>query len=179
MMIDAKLLPFDIEPLVGSNAWRIATPKQRERFISASVTFATVINWYINKYRHKRTVKGEFIACVLQDFYDDLLCSRIKAGQFDEDMEDVYCNNVDEYSEQLLAEAIEAKQWIKTLKKVYKKNKKKIKRNATSAETGKINLKLISSFSEKYRFYLDCRRVNEEAKREAKFHEKWVKKVGF
>ena len=78
MMINESLLPFGVTELVKSKAWHTATPEQRRKFISAGVTFDTVINHYADKYRTKKTLKGEFIACVLWDFYYDCLEHQLK-----------------------------------------------------------------------------------------------------
>lgn len=78
MMIDANLLPFSVDELVKSKAWHDATPEQRRKFISASITFDTVLTHYADKYREKKTIKGEFIACVLWDFYYDLFCNPLE-----------------------------------------------------------------------------------------------------
>ena len=83
MMIDANLLPFSVDELVKSKAWHDATPEQRRKFISAGVTFDSVLTHYADKYRAKKTIKGEFISCVLWDFYYDLFCNPVENGSFD------------------------------------------------------------------------------------------------
>lgn len=117
-MIDANLLPFSVDELVKSKAWHDATPEQRRKFISAGVTFDTVLTHYADKYRAKKTVKGEFIACVLWDFYFDLFCSPVENGSFDFELDQVYQvfdgkASIDQYSERLLDEARHPKRWIK------------------------------------------------------------------
>lgn len=158
MMIDANLLPFDTTELVKSKAWHNATPEQREKFISAGVTFDTVLTHYADKYRAKKTVKGEFIACVLWDFYYDLFCNPVENGLFDFELDTVYQAvdekaPIDNYSESLLDEAFHPKRWIKALKQAYRENKKDIIEGATD-EDGNINLDLINNFSAEYRDYL-------------------------
>ena len=73
MMIDTRNIPFDINPVAKSKAWHNATPEIRQKFVSNATTFATMINYYADKYRAKKTLKGEFFACVLWDFYWDML----------------------------------------------------------------------------------------------------------
>ena len=154
MMIDANLLPFDTTELVKSKAWHDATPEQRRKFISASVTFDTVLTHYADKYRAKKTIKGEFIACVLWDFYYDLFCNSMEQGnEFDYELGFYYENNIDNFSERLLDEALHPKRWIKVLKQAYQENKREIIKGATD-ENGNINLDLINDFSIEYRDYL-------------------------
>ena len=157
-MIDANLLPFDMTELAKSKAWHNATPEQREKFISASVTFNTMLTHYADKYRAKKTVKGEFIACVLWDFYYDLFCNPVENGLFDFELDTVYQAvdekaPIDNYSESLLDEALHPKRWIKVLKQAYRENKKDIIEGATD-ENGNVNLDLINDFSAEYRDYL-------------------------
>ena len=157
MMINESLLPFDVTELVKSKAWHTATPEQRRKFISAGVTFDTVINHYADKYRAKKTLKGEFIACVLWDFYYDLFGTSVESGSFDYELEYWYDSEdgkslLDNYSARLLDEATHPKRWIKILKQTYKADKEEIKTGATD-KNGKINLDLVNDFSVEYR---DC-----------------------
>lgn len=155
-MINTNLLPFDMTELVKSNAWHSATPEQREELISAGVTFYTVLKHYANKYRAKKTVKGEFIACVLWDFYYDLFAGPVENGGFDYELGWIYdadINNIDEYIKFLVNEALHPKSWIKKLKKAYQENKKDIIKDATD-ENGNIDLDLINDFSVEYRDYM-------------------------
>ena len=154
MMIDANLLPFSVDELVKSKAWHDATPEQRRKFISAGVTFDSVLTHYADKYRAKKTIKGEFISCVLWDFYYDLFCNPIEQGNgFDFELGYYYENNIDNYSERLLDEAIDPKRWIKVLKQAYREDKEKIIEGATD-KNGNIDLDLINDFSVEYRDYL-------------------------
>ena len=154
MMIDANLLSFDTTELVKSKAWHDATPEQRRKFISASVTFDTVLTHYADKYRAKKTTKGEFISCVLWDFYYDLFCNPLEQGNgFDFELGYYYENNIDNFSERLLDEALHSKRWIKVLKQAYQENKGEIIKGATD-ENGNINLDLINDFSIEYRDYM-------------------------
>ncbi|WPU43563.1 hypothetical protein [Limosilactobacillus reuteri] len=159
MMIDVNLLPFSVNELVKSKAWHDATPEQRRKFISAGVTFDSVLTHYADKYRAKKTIKGEFIACVLWDFYFDLFSNPVEQGNaFDYELDTVY-HTVDEkapidlYSERLLDEALHPKHWIKVLKLAYRENKVKIIEGATD-ENGNIDLDLINDDSVEYRDYL-------------------------
>ena len=154
MMIDANLLSFDTTELVKSKAWHDATPEQRRKFISASITFDTVLTHYADKYREKKTIKGEFISCVLWDFYYDLFCNPLEQGNgFDFELGYYYENNIDNFSERLLDEALHSKRWIKVLKQAYQENKGEIIKGATD-ENGNINLDLINDFSIEYRDYM-------------------------
>ena len=158
MMINESLLPFGVTELVKSKAWRTATPEQRRKFISAGVTFDTVINHYADKYRAKKTLKGEFIACVLWDFYYDLFGTPVESGSFDYELEYWYDSEdekapIDNYSERLLDEAIDPKRWIKVLKQAYRENKEKIIEGTTD-KNGEIDLDLVNDFSVEYRDYL-------------------------
>ena len=159
MMIDANLLPFSVKGLVKSKAWYDATPEQRRKFISAGVAFDAVLNHYADKYRAKKTLKGEFIACVLWDFYFDLFCNPVEHyNSFDYELECVYSGYndkplIDNYSERLMDEATDPEHWIKALKKAYRENKKEIVKGATD-ENGNIDLDLVNDFSVEYRDYL-------------------------
>ena len=158
MMIDANLLPFSVDELVKSKAWHDATPEQRRKFISAGVTFDSVLTHYADKYRAKKTIKGEFISCVLWDFYYDLFCNPVENGSFDFELDQVYQvfdgkASIDQYSERLLDEAIDPKRWIKVLKQAYREDKEKIIEGATD-KNGNIDLDLINDFSVEYRDYL-------------------------
>ncbi len=159
MMIDANLLPFSVDELVKSKAWHDATPEQRRKFISAGVTFDSVLTHYADKYRAKKTIKGEFISCVLWDFYYDLFCNPVEQGNtFDYELDTVYQAvdekaPIDQYSERLLDEALHPKRWIKVLKQAYRENKAKIIKSATD-ENGNIDLDLINDDSVEYRDYL-------------------------
>ena len=156
MMIEANLLPFDMTELAKSKVWHSATTEQRKKFISASVTFNTVLTHYADKYRAKKTIKGEFIACVLWDFYYDLFVEPVEDGSFEYELDWIYdasSNNLDKYSKYLVDEAIHAKNWIKKLKKAYRENKKDIIKGATD-ENGNIDLDLINDFSVEYRDYM-------------------------
>ena len=154
MMIDANLLPVSVDELVKSKAWHDATPEQRRKFISAGVTFDTVLTHYADKYRAKKTVKGEFIACVLWDFYYDLFSNPVEQGnEFDFELDYYYENDIDQYSERLLGEALHPKRWIKVLKQAYRENRKEIIKGATD-ENGNIDLDLINDDSVEYRDYM-------------------------
>ena len=154
MMIDANLLPFNVDELVKSKAWHDARPDQRRKFISAGVMFDSVLTHYADKYRAKKTVKGEFISCVLWDFYFDLFSDAVEQGNgFDSELDYYYENDIDQYSERLLDEALHPKRWIKVLKQAYRENKAKIIEGATK-ENGDIDLNLINDFSVEYRDYL-------------------------
>ena len=152
MMIDTRNIPFDINPVAKSKAWHNATPEVRQKFVADATTFATIIDYYADKYRAKKTLKGEFFACVLWDFYWDMLETPY--------MLETPCNYLDQegkksalevYSDALLDQAVHAKRWIKVLKKTYKLDKTKIKEMATDEDTGKIDLDLVNDFSADYR----------------------------
>lgn len=64
-----------------------------------------------------------------------------------------YENNIDNYSERLLDEAIDPKRWIKVLKQAYRENKEKIIEGTTD-KNGEIDLDLVNDFSVEYRDYL-------------------------
>lgn len=155
MMIDTRNIPFDIDPVTKSKAWHDATPKVRQKFVSNAATFATMINYYADKYRAKKTLKGEFFACVLWDFYWDIL--ETPCHYFNQELERWYADpeskqtSLEVYSDVLLDQAIHAKRWIKILKTTYKYKKGTIKEMATNEETGKIDLDLVNDFSADYR----------------------------
>lgn len=178
MMIDANLLPFSVDELVKSKAWHDATPEQRRKFISAGVTFDSVLTHYADKYRAKKTIKGEFISCVLWDFYYDLFCNPLEQGNgFDFELGYYYENNIDNYSERLLDEAIDPKRWIKVLKQAYRENKEKIIEGTTD-KNGEIDLDLVNDFSVEYRDYLYQKKEILVIKTERKRNFRRVNKMG-
>lgn len=159
MMINSTVLPFDITGLVKSKAWQKATPEQRKKFISAGVAFTSMINYYAKKYRANKTLKGEFIACVLWDFYYDLFENQLREGAFDFELDAAYPRvdekePIDNFSERLLDEAIHSKKWIKKLKRAYRENENEIRQKAYSADLNMIDKDLINDFSVEYRDYL-------------------------
>ena len=157
MLIDTQIIPFDIDDAVKSKAYRKATPEQRKQFVSSATTFATIIDYYADKYHAKKTLKGEFIACVLRDFYWDMLETPCESKNLDENLALWYEDPEEKktaleiYSEELLDQAIHAKCWIKILKAAYKDDKERIKQKVTDNQTGKVNLNRVNDFSEDYR----------------------------
>lgn len=157
MLIDTQVIPFDIDDAVKSKAYRKATPEQRQQFVSNATTFATMIDYYADKYRAKKTLKGEFIACVLRDFYWDMLETPCESENLDENLTLWYEDPegkktaLEIYSEELLDQAIHAKRWIKILKATYKDDKESIRLKAIDNRTGKVNLNRVNDFSEDYR----------------------------
>lgn len=154
MFINSDVLPFDVTALVKSKAWHNATPEQRREFIKAGTTFATILTHYADKYRAKKTLKGEFIACVLWDFYYNLFGTKVEQEQgFDFELGYYYENNIDNYSKRLLEEATDPKRWIKVLKQAYRENKEQITEDASDGN-GQIDRDLVNDFSVEYRDYL-------------------------
>lgn len=157
MLIDTQVIPFDISGAVKSKAYHEATPKQRQQFVSNAIAFATMIDYYADKYHAKKTLKGEFIACVLRDFYWDMLETPCESEVLDENLAWWYEDPegkktaLEIYSEELLDQAIHAKRWIKILKATYKDDKERIKLKATDNRTGRVNLNRVNDFSENYR----------------------------
>lgn len=157
MLIDTQAIPFDIGGTVKSKAYHEATPEQRQKFVSSATTFVTMIDYYADKYHAKKTLKGEFIACVLRDFYWDMLETPCESEDLDENLALWYEDPegkktaLEIYSEELLDQAIHAKRWIKILKATYKDDKEQIKLKATDNRTGRTNLNLVNDFSEDYR----------------------------
>ena len=157
MMIDTKNIPFDIEPVTKSKTWQDTAPEIRQKFVANATTFATMINYYADKYRAKKTLKGEFFACVLWDFYWDMLETPCESENLDENLALWYEDPEEKktaleiYSEELLDQAIHAKRWIKILKAAYKDDKERIKQKVTDNQAGKVNLNRVNDFSEDYR----------------------------
>ena len=157
MMINADTIPFDVTDLVKSKAWHSATPAQRRKLISAGVTLTAVIDYYSDKYHAKKTLKGELIACTLEDFYWDLFEEPIERG-LDDELERWYTYDdtkapIDEFSDRILDEAMHPQRWIKIIKMNYKNDKEKLKKYLTDEKTGKLDLDGVSDISVEYR---DC-----------------------
>ena len=159
VLINNSLSPFDIKPSLESNTdtWATLTHQERQDFIAAGVTFNRTIEYYAAKYRNKHTLKGEFIACILYDFYFDLFETPLNSLRYELDntyLDDNLHQEIKNYTDRLLEEAMHPHRWIKVLKKIYHDNKQDIIKNSTDDKTGKIDLKLVNDFSVEYRDYL-------------------------
>ena len=159
MLINTDILPFDMNGIVKSEAWHKATPEQRQKFVSAAVTFETVINETAKKYRAKKTLKGEFIACCLYDFFWDIFEAPIDNEVLDDELEHWYDLDDDSktglecFSEALLDHALHIKRDIKMLKETFHEDHDIIVKEATNEKTGQVDPKLLNDFSSEY---FDC-----------------------
>lgn len=155
-----SMLPVDLddlENLVNSRTWESANAEQKRKFIGAVVTFTTILERFVKKYRAKKTLKGEFIACVLSDWWYDLVSKALMS--LDYELYSCYSSSTDKelidvYSDELLDRCENTKRWIKILKKAYKKNKKEIKKYTYNEETKSTDLELVNDISVEYRDYL-------------------------
>lgn len=151
-LINEGLLPFDLSEVEKSNFWNRATFAEKEKFISAVTTITTLVNMYQEKYWGKHTLKAEFIAMVLGDWWHDLVEAALNC--LDDELEHWYDGNINEFSERLLDECVNSKKWIKTLKQAYRENKSDIKEAVFDKEEGTYDINLISDISDEYRDYL-------------------------
>lgn len=142
IMINTKNNLFRINPIIRSDAWKNATPEIQQEFISNATAFTTTIKYYINKYNAKKTLKDEFIAYLLQDFYFDLFESQCYQAGLN--------NSLKKYSNNLLNYAIHIKHWIKLIKEAYKDDKNEIIKLSTN-NNGNVDLKLVKDISPDYR----------------------------
>lgn len=151
-LINEELLPFDLSEVEKSNSWNKATFEEKEKFISAVTTITTLVNMYEDKYWKKHTLKAEFTAMVLCDWWHDLVEAALNC--LDDELEHWYDGNLNEFSERLLDECVNSEKWIKTLKKAYRENKLDIKEAVFDKEKGAYDLELVNDISDKYRDYL-------------------------
>lgn len=150
----------------SSLTWQVITDKQRKNFEAVVLLFTAQIMPLTTKYHQKHTVKGEFIADVLEDYYYDLVQRPLDG--LDNELEN-YVNNSKTFEEMSLSETRQAfdnlvqnlyercqhpKQLVKTLKQVFHDHQKEIRNVTKTADQNKPDLAAITDISANYRDFL-------------------------
>lgn len=141
--------------LAESDTWHRATPEQQRKLVNAVVTFSNLIDVNAQEYRAKQTLEGEFVACVLYDWFFDLVEPGLTTLDYELDTTyqpvDNVTSAIDYFSNRLLDDSSDMANKIKILKRTYKEDEERIKELATDDETGQIDLGLVNDFSAEYR----------------------------
>lgn len=151
---------------VSSQAWQIVTDEQQKKFEAVVLLFTAKIIPLCTKYHQKHTVKGEFIADVLEDYYYDLIQRPLDG--LDDELEN-HVNNSKTFEEMSLSETRQAfdnlvqnlyercqhpKQLVKTLKQVFHDHQKEIRNFTKTDDQDKPDLAAITDISAIYRDFL-------------------------
>ena len=150
----------------SSQAWQVVTEEQQNNFQAVILLFTAQIMPLTTKYHQKHTVKGEFIADVLEDYYYDLVQRPLDG--LDDELEN-YVNSSKTFAEMSRSEASQAfdnlvrnlyercqhpKQLVKTLKQVYHDHENQINSVTKTDDQSKPDLAAITDISANYRDYL-------------------------
>ncbi|QDR73686.1 hypothetical protein FOD75_11385 (plasmid) [Limosilactobacillus reuteri] len=137
-----------IDNFGASEAYRAATWEGKQEFIKAVYAMEVVIEQVTDKYRNKKTPKGEFVACCLLDYFYDV--SPLE-GNLQEQMESIFGDEpvLAQYTEFLSGIASNIHQIVREIKKVYKNNKAEILDLITNAD-GSVDLEEINDCSREY-----------------------------
>lgn len=153
----------DVEP---SQIWHSSalTKPTKQRLKAAMLMFIVKISPVIAKYHEKQTMKAEFIADVLEDYYYDLLQRPL--DDFDDEINDTYTNDgqpltindvpkaindaVNNLSANLYERCQHPKKLVKILKQAYEDNRELIYHTAHQ-DDGQLDLSLITDISANFR----------------------------
>lgn len=150
----------------SSQTWQVVTEEQQKNFQAVVLLFTARIMPLCTKYHQKGTVKGEFIAAVLEDYYYDLVQQPL--DDLDDEV-DGYSNSFKMFEELSNSEIRQAfdrliqnlykrcqhpKKLVKALKHVYRDHQAQIDRVTKTADPTKPNLTAIAAISANYRDFL-------------------------
>ena len=150
----------------SSQTWQIVTDEQQKKFEAVVFLFTAKIIPLCTKYHQKHTIKGEFIADVLEDYYYDLVQQPL--DDLDDEVE-VYDNSFkifEELSNQEIRQAFDnliqnlyqrcqhPQKLVKILKLVYHDHKDQIKSVTKKDGQSKPDLDAITDISANYRNFL-------------------------
>lgn len=150
----------------NSQTWQVVTEEQQKNFQAVVLLFTARIMPLCTKYHQKGTVKGEFIADVLEDYYYDLVQQPL--DDLDDEVE-VYDNSFkifEELSNQEIQQAFDnliqnlyqrcqhPQKLVKTLKQVYHDHKDQIRSVTKNDDQSKTDLDAITDISANYRDFL-------------------------
>ena len=123
----------------SSQTWQVVTEEQQKNFQAVVLLFTARIMPLYTKYHQKGTVKGEFIADVLEDYYYDLVQQPLDDLDDEVDGYDNSFKIFEELSNQEIRQAFDnliqniyqrcqhPQKLVKTLKQVYHDHKDQIK----------------------------------------------------
>lgn len=150
----------------SSQAWQVATDEQQKNFQAVVLLFTAQIMPLTTKYHQKHTVKGEFIADVLEDYYYDLVQRPLDG--LDDEVEG-YNNSLKTFEELSTPEIRQAfdrliqnlyercqhpEKLVKALKHVYRDHQSQIDRVTKTADQTEPDLTAIADISANYRDFL-------------------------
>lgn len=148
---------------VSSQAWQIVTDEQQKKFEAVVLLFTSKIIPLCTKYHQKHTVKGEFIADVLEDYYYDLVQRPLDG--LDDELEN-YVNSSKTFEKMSLSETRQAfnnliqnlyercqhpKKLVKTLKLAYHDHEDQIRNVTKTNDQNEPDLAAITDISANYR----------------------------
>ena len=151
---------------VSSQAWQVVTEEQQNNFEAVVLLFTAKIMPLTTKYHQKHTVKGEFIADVLEDYYYDLVQRPLDG--LDDELEN-YVDSAKTFEEMSVSEIKQAfdnltqnlyercqhpQKLVKTLKRVYHDHKAQIRSVTKTNDQTEPDLTAITDISANYRDYL-------------------------
>lgn len=150
----------------SSQTWQVVTDEQQKNFQAVVLLFTAKIMPLCTKYHQKHTIKGEFIADVLEDYYYDLV--QCPLDGLDDELEN-YADSAKTFEEMSLSETKQAfnnliqniyqrcqhpQKLVKTLKLVYHDHKDQIRSVTKKDDQSKPDLDAITDISANYRDFL-------------------------
>lgn len=150
----------------SSQTWQIVTDEQQKKFEAVVFLFTAKIIPLCTKYHQKHTVKGEFIADVLEDYYYDLVQRPLdglddevenyadSAKMFEEMSDSEIKQAFDKLIQNLYERCQHPKKLVKKLKHAYHNNRAEICNVTKNADQSKPDLDAITDISANYRDFL-------------------------
>ena len=150
----------------SSQTWQVVTDEQQKKFEAVVFLFTAKIIPLCTKYHQKHTVKGEFIADVLEDYYYDLVQRPLdglddevenyddSAKMFKEMSDSEIKQAFDKLIQNLYKRCQHPKKLVKKLKHAYHNNRAEICNVTKTADQSKPDLAAITDISANYRDFL-------------------------
>lgn len=150
----------------SSQTWQVVTDEQQKKFEAVVFLFTAKIIPLCTKYHQKHTVKGEFIADVLEDYYYDLVQRPLdglddevenyadSAKMFEEMSDSEIKQAFDKLIQNLYERCQHPKKLVKKLKHAYQNNRAEICNVTKTTDQSKPDLDAITDISANYRDFL-------------------------
>ena len=150
----------------SSQTWQVVTDEQQKKFEAVVFLFTAKIIPLTTKYHQKHTVKGEFIADVLEDYYYDLVQRPLdglddevenyadSTKMFEEMSDSEIKQAFDKLIQNLYERCQHPKKLVKTLKQVYHDHKDQINSVTKTDDQNEPDLAAITDISANYRDFL-------------------------
>lgn len=150
----------------SSQTWQVVTEEQQKNFQAVVFLFTAKIIPLCTKYHQKHTVKGEFIADVLEDYYYDLVQRPLdglddevenyanSTKMFEEMSDSEIKQTFDKLIQNLYERCQHPKKLVKTLKLVYHDHEDQIRSVTKTNNQDEPDLAAITDISAKYRDFL-------------------------